>query len=143
MSLKATRRIWNKISSQHFTLFHITDFKRNKQVVRDIDETLNNPSFHQDPDWVPKAAWNMPSYFCSSAIQSWKVFHVPQQGHRANSLSLNAWICAINNKEWVIQDKTLKNEIWTLITWSDALLNGLCGVISHLENKSQSSLSGL
>lgn len=142
-SKSRTRRTWNKISSQHFMFFHITDLKRNKQVVQDIDEPLNNPSFHQDPNWVPKAAWNMPSYFCSSAVQSWKVFCVPQQGHRANSLSLSAWACAINNKERVIHSKTLKVEIWTLITWSDALLNGLCRIISCLENKNQSSLSGL
>lgn len=86
--LKAVERIQNKISSQHFMLFHITHLKRNKQVVWDSDEPLNNPSFHQDPNWVSKAAQDMPSYFCSTAIQSWKVFHVPQQGHRANSLSL-------------------------------------------------------
>lgn len=96
-SLKAIKRIWNKISSHQFTLFCIRHLRRNKQVVWDIDEPPNNLSFHQDPNWVSKAAWDMPSYFCSSAIQSWKVFHVPQQGHRANSLSLEC--LSLRNKK--------------------------------------------
>lgn len=130
--LKAIKRIRNKISVQCFMLFHITHFKRNKQIVWDTDDPLNNPSFHQDPNWVSKAAWDMPSYFCSTAMQSWKVFRVPQQGHRANSLSLECLSLHDKKQKRVIYDKTLKAEFWTPITWSEALFNVLCGLINFL-----------
>lgn len=52
--------------------------------------------------------------------------------------------CMIKNKQGVIYDKTLEVEFWTLITWSEALLNGLCEIINVLlENKNKSTLSGL